>query len=163
MGNKVAWPVIHLVQRLSMMLTLCCSIYLIVFLLINAHDNSITAGSNNVSLKDTSLISAVPVLDSKPNGAAVSVQSRDIFSLSDIGPSGTVENTPKGQLPAHLKIVAMLIANPSQIVIEDAFAKKTFFIDTDHPQDGIKMVSAGNGQMVVNYQGQDITVPLTKN
>ena len=162
MGNTVAWPIIRLVQRLSMFLTLGCCAYLIVFLFSKNHDNTMPVESNEGALKSTVLVSPTPVLDLKPNDGSVSAQARDIFSLSDIGPSGAVENTPKGQLPAHLKIVGILVADPSQIIIEDTFAKKTFFIDEYHPQDGIKIVQVRANQMMINYQGQDINVPINK-
>ena len=163
MGNRIAWPIIHLVQRVSMILTLGCCIYLIFFLLFKTHDNSISVENNNAPLKDTDLVSPTPVLSLKSNTTSVSVQARDIFSLSGVGPSGALENTPKGQLPAHLKVVAILIANPSQIVIEDTYAKKTYFVDEDHPQNGIKIARVSKKQIVINYQGQEITVPVMKN
>jgi len=119
--------------------------------------------NNNAPMKDTVLVSPTPALDLNLNKEPDSAQARDIFSLSDVDSTGTIENTPKGQLPAHLKIVGILIADPSQIIIEDTFAKKTFFIDEYHPQDGIKIVRVIANQMTVNYQGQDINVPVTKN
>jgi hypothetical protein len=163
MGNTVAWPIIRLVQRLSMILTLSSCVYLIFFLLFRNHDNSMPVGSNAAALKGAVLASPIPVLDLNPNAGPASAQARDIFSLSDVGPSGAIENTPKGQLPAHLKIVGILVADPSQIIIEDTFAKKTYFIDEYHPQDGIKIVQVKANQMLINYQGQDIHVPINKN
>ena len=158
MGNTFAWPIIRLVQRLSIIVTLGCCSYLIVFLLSKNHD-----ADTNEHLKDAVLVSPMPVLDLKPNVEAESAQTRDIFTLSDVDSSGMIENTPKGQLPAHLKIVGILVADPSQIIIEDTFAKKTYFIDEYHPQDGIKIVRVVADQMTINYQGQDINVPVTKN
>jgi hypothetical protein len=163
MGNTLAWPMIRLVQRLSMILTLGSCVYLISFLLFRNHDNSMPVGNNAVPPKGDILVSPNPVLDLNPSEESAPVQARDIFSLSDVGPSGTLENTPKGQLPAHLKIVGILVADPSQIVIEDTFAKKTYFIDENHPQDGIKIVQVRANQMMINYQGQDINVPINKN
>ncbi len=161
MGNTFAWPIIRLVQRLSMILTLGCCAYLIVFLISRNHDNVMPVEKNGGALKDTVLISASPVLDQPANND--SGPARDIFSLSDVGPSGAIENTPKGQLPAHLKIVGILVADPSQIIVEDTFARKTYFIDEYHPQDGIKIVQVKLNQMTINYQGQEINVPITKN
>jgi hypothetical protein len=162
MPNRIALPIIHLIQRLSMVLTLGCCIYLVFFLLFMGREGFGTAETNHAPLKNVNLASPAPVVGLKPNNISVSFHVRNIFSLSDAGPSDFVENTPNGQLPAHLKIVAMVIADPSQIVIEDTFTKKTYFIDEAHPQDGIKMVRTDKKQMVINYQGQDIIVPITK-
>jgi type II secretory pathway component PulC len=116
-----------------------------------------------VSKKEIALISPSPVLDLQPYDASANAQARDIFSLTTtVTSSGSVENTPKGQLPDHLKVVGILIAHPSQIIIEDTSANTTYFIDQDHPQDGIKMLKVAPDQMTINYQGQDIIVPVTK-
>jgi type II secretory pathway component PulC len=123
-----------------------------------------TTESNGASSKEMALVSTVPVLDLKSNDGSGTIEGRDIFSLSDADDtSGNVENTPQGQLPAHLKIVGILISNPSQIIIEDTFAKKTYFIDESDPQDGIKIVKVNKDQMTINYHGQDIYVPIRKN
>jgi len=153
---------IRLVQRISMILTLGCCVYLVIFLLSKNNGNSMLLESKNTP-KDAVLISPTPALDLKPYNGAVAVQARDIFSLSDVDSSGAIENTPHGQLPAHLKIVGLVIADPSQIVIEDTFAQKTYFIDEDHPQDGISIKQVIANQMTINYQGQDINVPVIKN
>ncbi len=164
MGNSFAWPMIRLFQRLSMVVTLCCCAYVIFFLFYKSKENPMSEDSRNVSIKSTGLISQSPVLDLKPYDASVDGQARDIFSLNTpVSPSGAVENTPKGQLPDHLKIVGILIAHPSQIIIEDTLANKTYFIDEGNPQDGIKIVQVKKDQMVINYQGGDISVPINKN
>jgi len=152
---------IRLVQRLSMILTLACCIYLIIFILSKSHDNLMPAENSKVALKDAVLISPTPLLEKK--AADETAPTRDIFTLSDVGPSGALENTPKGQLPAHLKIVGIVVADPSQIVIEDTFTRKTYFIDENHPQGGIKIVQIKAGEMTINFQGQDIHVPISKN
>ncbi len=162
MGNTFAWPIICLAQRLSMILTLGCCGYVIFFLLFKNQDNSMLENSGIVPAKAIGLVSPSPAFDLKPYDASADAQARDIFSLTAVGPSGAVENTPKGQLPAHLKIVGILIAHPSQIIIEDSFAHKTYFIDEGNPQAGIKIVRVNKDQMVINYQGQDIPVPINK-
>ena len=49
MGNTFAWPIIRLVQRLSMILTLGCCIYVIFFLLSKNQDNPMSEKSNDCS------------------------------------------------------------------------------------------------------------------
>jgi hypothetical protein len=164
MANTYAGPMIRLVQRLCMILTLSCCAYMVYFLFSKKQDNSMTIENNDVSSKDTGLLSLSPVIGSKPQVSGDNVQARDIFSLTaEVSPSGNVENTPKGQLPAHLKVVGILISHPSQIIIENAFEKKTYFIDEGgSPQDGIKIVRVGKDQMIINYQGEEISVPVSK-
>jgi hypothetical protein len=136
--------------------------YIICFLLSKGPDNSVTTESNGTISKDTGLVSTVPVLDLKSYDGSGSIEARDIFSPATVGPYGEVENTPKGQLPAHLKIVGILISNPSQIVIEDTLAGKTYFINEGESQAGIKIKQVSRDQMIINFQGQDIHVPITK-
>ena len=164
MGNTFAWPMIRLVRRLSMILTLGCCVYVIFFLFFKDRDNAMPQiGQGAVGANNIALIAPSPVLDMKPYDASVGTQARDIFSLdTSVGPSGAVENTPKGQLPEHLKIVGILIGSPSQIIIEDEFVKKTYFIDEGTSQAGIKIEQVNKDRMLINYQGQDITVPITK-
>jgi len=164
MGNTFAWPIIRLVQRLSMIVTLCCCAYVVFFLFTKSKEEPLSESHKNVSPKGIGLFAPLPVFDLKPYDASSNTQARDIFSLtSTVSPSGAVEDTPKGQLPVHLKIVGILVAHPSQIIIEDTLVNKTFFIQEGSPQDGIKIVRVSKGQMVIYYQGQDISVPINKN
>lgn len=163
MVNTFAWPIIRLVQRLAMVLTLGCCVYVVVFLLSKNPENSMTAENIDSPKKAVGLVSPVSVTDMKPFDATLSSQARDIFSLPTVvNPSGNAENTPKGELPSHMKVVGILLSNPSQIVIEDTLANKTYFIDEGHPQAGIKILHVNKDQMIINYQGQDIAVPITK-
>jgi len=163
MANTFALSLIRLAQRLFILLMLSCCAYVIVFFFSKDQDNVITENNKLVSKKGIALISPSPVLDLQPYDALANSQARDIFSLTTtVSSSSAVENTPKGQLPDHLKVVGILIAHPSQIIIEDTSSNTTYFIDDDHPQDGIKMLKAGPDQIIINYQGQDIIVPVTK-
>jgi hypothetical protein len=164
MENTFAWPVIRLVQRLSVFITVACCVYAVFFLFFKHQDNPMPEKSSIVSTKGTGLVSPSPVFDLKPYDASADAQARDIFSMAPAGnPSGAVENTPQGQLPDHLKIVGILVAHPSQIIIEDSLANKTYFIDEGNPQAGIKIVKVNKDQMIINYQGQAISVPIKKN
>jgi len=154
---------IRLFQRLSIVLTLGCLAYVILFSLSKNQDDAISDKNNIVPAKGIGLITPSPVFDLQPYEASANSQARDIFSLATTTPSGAVESTPKGQLPDHLKVVGILIGHPSQIVIEDTSSNSSYFVDEAHPQGGIKMVKVGHDQMVINYQGQDIIVPITKN
>lgn len=164
MGNTYSWPIVRLVQRLSMVLTLGCCVYVIVFLFTKNQDNFMPEKSNIISKKALGLVAPAPVFDLKPYDTSANAQGRDIFSsTTTVSPTGTVENTPKGQLPAHFKIVGIVIAHPSQIIVEDSFVNKTYFIDEGGTQAGIKIVRVDKDKMTINYQGQNIDVPITKN
>jgi len=163
MGHTFAWPIIRLVQRSSMVLTLGCCAYVIIFLFSKNQDNPMPVNSSVQVQQGIGLVKPEPALDLKPYHASANLQERDIFSMAtEVSSSGTVVNTPKGQLPDHLKVVGVIIANPSQIIIEDTSSKNTYFIDEGHPQAGIKIVRVGKGQMIINYQGGDIPVPIKK-
>ena len=162
MVNTFSLSLIRLAQRLFMLLMLSCCTYVVFFLFSKDQDNPMPNNNAVASKKGVALIAPVPVFNLKPYDASVNVQARDIFSLASVNPSGVVENTPKGQLPNHLKVVGILIAHPSQIVIEDTFSNTTYFIDQENPQDGIKIVKVGRDQMTINYQGQDIILPVNK-
>ncbi len=163
MNPRIAWPMIQWVQRLSMALTLGCCAYLAFFWTVKGHETVNAEDHHAAASKEEGLALSTPLLEMKANEALPAVQPRDIFSLSYVSPSGMIENTPKGELPAHLKVVGIVIAQEPQLIVEDAFAKQTFFIDQDHPQDGIKIVSADSKVMIINYQGQEIRLPVSKN
>jgi hypothetical protein len=164
MGNTVALPIIRLGVRLSMIFTLGCFAYVVYSLLFQGKDKALTDDADLVPAKAVAQAAPSPVFDLKPYDASGNDQIRDIFSLNtSVSPSGAIESTVKGQLPEHLKIVGILIAHPSQIIIEDGFDHKTYFIDESTPQDGIKIVRASQDGMTINYQGQDINVPIAKN
>lgn len=115
------------------------------------------------STKGVALMTPSPAFDLKPFNALLDSQGRDIFSLTPSLPSGAAKSTPKGQLPDNLKIVGILIAHPSQIVIEDTSSNSTYFIDEGESKDGVKIVKVDQDRMTINYQGQDIVVPVSKN
>ena len=164
MGNTFALPIIRLGQRLFIVLTLSCFAYVVFFLLSKNQDNPMPENSSVLAAKAADMLPPSPVFDLKPYDASTQPQARDIFSMTTVdGSSSTAESTPKGQLPDHLKVVGILIAHPSQIIIEDSSVNKTYFIDEANPQGGIKIVKVGPDQMVINYQGQNIPVPITKN
>jgi hypothetical protein len=164
MGNTFAWPIIRLIQRLSVVLTLCCCAYVILFLLSQSHNNFLPENSKVVPLKGIDLTSSSAAFDLRPyQETGQMAQARDIFSLNtSVSSSGDIENTAQGQFLDHLRIVGILISHPSQIIVEDSLAKKTYFIDEGTSQAGIKIVRVGKERMIINYQGQDISVPINR-
>ncbi len=164
MVNILTLPLIRLAQRLSMILTVCCFLYVVIYLFSKDQDNASSQTRDIIPSTSTAMVAPVSVLDLNPYVA--SPNARDIFSMdTTAGPAGTqaVQNTPKGQLPDHLKVVGILVADPAQIIIEDTSANTTYFIEQGHPQAGIRIVRVNKDQMIINYQGQDIPVPIHKN
>jgi len=162
MGNTFSLGLIRLIQRLSMILTLGCCGYVIIFLFSKNQDNGMV--NNSSAAKPVVAALSLPSADDgiKPYPEAVNNQARDIFSLAAENLTGVANNTPKGQLPDNLKVVGIIVAKPSQIIIEDSLSKKTYFIDETTPQAGIKIIRVNKDEMTINYQGQDIPVPIIK-
>jgi hypothetical protein len=148
-----------------MLLTLGCCAYITFFLLSKNRDNIMPNSSSHVPAKNIGAMTplSTPANDFISNSMPFNAQSRDLFSITPaVSPNGPGESTPKGQLPAHLKIVGIVIAHPAQIIIEDSLLNQTYFIDEGNPQAGIKIVKVGKDKMVINYQGQDIDVSVNK-
>ena len=162
MSNGLGLPIIRLVQRLSMLLTLGCFLYIAFFLISKAKEDVLPDNSSAVASSSMGSVSVSPLLAIQTD-SSVNTQARDIFSLSTDSAGAVLEATPKGQLPNHLKVVGIVVAHPSQIIIEDSLVNKTYFIDETHPDGGVKIVKTGRDQMIINYQGQDIPVAITKN
>ena len=163
--NTFALSFIRFIQRLSIVLTLSCCAYIIFFFFTKNQDILIPENDAVASTQGVALMTPSPstAFDLKPFDALADSQGRDIFSLTPSVPSGAAKSTPKGQLPDNLKIVGILIAHPSQIVIEDTSTNSTYFIDEGESKDGVKIVKVDQDRMTINYQGQDIVVPVSKN
>jgi type II secretory pathway component PulC len=146
-----------------MILTLGSCAYVIFFLVFKNKDNLLPENNRIIGANNISLLSPSPVFDLKSEDASLDPHARDIFSMGTAVDLSGVENTPIGQLPDHFKIVGILIAHPSQIIIEDRLANKTYFINEGSPQAGIKIMRVRKDQMIINYQGQNISVPIDKN
>ena len=160
MERTIAYSLIYLFKRLSMAVVALCLVYIFFFLIFPGHDRS-TSEAVHAS-KKAALIAPAPVLDLKPLGSTNNFEGRDVFSLSPINTSGAIENTPKGQLPSNLKVVGIVVARPSQIIIEDSLANQTYFIDEGTTQAGIRIKNVERDQMTINFRGEDIPIPVTK-
>jgi len=162
MGNILPWPMIIFFQRLSMVLTLASCVYIAFFIAFKFQENPVIFNNSAPIGQRPILNEPSTVLDLKPYNPSIG-QERDVFSLASEAPSGTIINTPKGQLPNNLKVVGILIGHPSQIIIEDSLSNKTYFINEGNVQAGIRIEQVSVDKMIINYQGQDIPIPITKN
>ena len=150
-------PYARQVRILFIAVTLGCVVYMGYFLLVARRSPVLM--DDGSSTKDTAV--DPPALDLKPyETLAAGIQTRDIFSSGPMDAAGVLAQTPKGQFPAHLKVVGIVIARPAQIIIEDSDSKQTYFISEHDPQAGIKIARVDKDQIIVNYQGQNISVPI---
>lgn len=111
---------------------------------------------------------AVPVqgriLDSGPSmqELAALLEARNIFMPAPAGAVAASAATPAGQLPDNLKIVGIIVGTPSQVIIEDAQAKQTYFLNEGDTQAGVTVKHINSDQVVLAFQGQDIAVAFTQ-
>ena len=94
---------------------------------------------------------------------AVPDKSLNIFtSRNSVINSANVQQTPTGQLPAQFKVVGLVVADPAQVIIEDASARQTYFITQDKPQAGISIERVEKDKIIVQYQDQSIAIPVNQ-
>ncbi|MBF0510785.1 MAG: hypothetical protein HQL13_00480 [Candidatus Omnitrophica bacterium] len=152
-------PTVYLLEGVFIVLTLCSCVYIVFFLLFKNHPDILP---ETIVLPKTDV--ALNAMSFAPEFASVSgAQTRDIFSLPASTTTGNAALPPKGQLPGNLKVVGIVIASGAQVVIEDSSKNTTYFIDERHPQGGIKIVNVQKDKIIINYQEQDIALPVTKN
>ncbi len=162
MPNILALPSLRLTKWLFVVLTLGALGYMAQFFM-KAYPNTALVVESAALPREEPVEPAAPDLPMVSyDQLAQAVASRNIFSSTASAQTAAAEQTPLGQLPSHLKIVGILIANPSQIVIEDAQVKQTYFITQGAPQGGIDIARVNGHQMVLSYQGQEIAVELNK-
>jgi hypothetical protein len=152
MGTALS-PIIRWTQRSSIILTFCCVVYIIFYLCTQDNFTPPTGVASGRSILNPAL-----VLDLKPYDVT---NARDVFSPAPAGSAtaGMVEDT-SAQLPSYLKIVGIVIGHPSQLIVEDKLVNQTYFIQEGSPHAGIKIVKASRKQMIIDYQGQDISLAV---
>ena len=160
MINILSLSIPVLIKRCSIVLTLCCAAYIVYFFVIS-YPKPLFIESGRFS-KDA-VVSAPAMVFELPSfeSVASTIQQRDIFMAPGVEALPlAVEQTPEGNLPAHFKVVGIMIAHPSQLIIEDLAARKTYFIIEGRPQAGINIVRVEKDRIIVNHQGQDILISV---
>ncbi len=104
-------------------------------------------------------------LETKPYAFYESrIKGRDIFGFAaPAAADPAASGTPSGELPAHLKVVGIVIAYPAQVIIEDTDAHQTYFIEEGKAQAGIKIERAAKDKIFINYQNQSIAIAVKGN
>ena len=115
--------------------------------------------------------SSFPSTDSKENISVVDdnlvalVAKRDLFNavLMPKDLNAALPTQLPNSLPVNFKVVGVILGNPSQIVIEDSNTHQTHFITKGNQSEGIDLLDVNRSQAVIQYQGQEITLPIEAN
>ncbi|MBF0593570.1 MAG: hypothetical protein HQL22_01235 [Candidatus Omnitrophica bacterium] len=115
----------------------------------------------------TSSTESIPKVDIKfPDDYSayeVKFKSRDLF-FSETPPEPAANNgQPALSLdgfPANIRVVAILLGKPAQVVLEDTSINKTYFVTEGKDNDGIGLSRLDKNTVVVNYHGQNVPVAL---
>ncbi len=148
------------IKLVSIALAVSCTMYMVYFLTMSTQtftDDSLLTSKDMVL--DLPLLSA----DLKPEeSGAENNPSPNIFSLRRATTTPVMEAAPSGQLPPNLKVTGIVIAHPSQVVIEDESSGQTYFITEEKSELGMRIKSVNNKNLIIDYQGQDIFVPINQ-
>ncbi len=91
----------------------------------------------------------------------VDIRKRDIFNLSaSVETSAGIQQVITGELPGTMKVVGIVLGRAPQVVVEDTSAMHTYFISEGKPDGGITLVEVQKDKIIINYQGQNISVPV---
>ena len=88
------------------------------------------------------------------------LSKRDIFNYAPIDMKEQSHEMMSPSLPAYLRIVGILMSTPSEIVIEDTQAHKTYFLKEGEVAEPFQIFSLKDGKLVLAYQGQSFEVNL---
>ena len=100
---------------------------------------------------------------------AAKITKRDIFSSSIDTTDLENKTVVTGVLPSHLKVVGIIIGKndtgdkPAEIILEDTNAHETIFIKQGKEQNGISIQKVDANQVILNYQGQAVAIPIKEN
>jgi type II secretory pathway component PulC len=159
MNLTFSWPFILLLRRFFIFLTVSCALYAVYFMFIQSRSPEVEVRQKTEEIVVPKVVLDVPIDES----VYTNIQNRNIFSSAAAQPANAGANnvsTPTGQLPAHLKVVGLVIGEPSQVIIEDTTLSQTHFISEGHPQAGISIARVNKNEIIINYQGETISLPI---
>ena len=94
---------------------------------------------------------------------AAFLKKRNIFDYGSADTSaGTTPAAPAGQLPEHLKVVGIILADKPEVVIEDTQSKQTYFVQEGQKTGDLEIERIKGNSVVLLYQGQTIEVEAHK-
>jgi hypothetical protein len=90
----------------------------------------------------------------------------DVFStgatMNGEAATSNAELTPTGQLPDHIKVVAVMRGAVATVVIEDTAKARTYFLEEKKTEGEFRLMSVNATRAILMYQGQTIEVSLKK-
>lgn len=156
-------PKILLIKRLCIGLTALCIVWMF-FMLSAAYSSKkiLPQSLGAVKAKELKEIQ----LNIEPVALPEQFKTRDIF-YAPVPVVAAAAEAP-GELPAqvstaipsHLKVVGVLIGNPSEVIIEDTNAKQTYFIREGKPQAGIGIEEVNRNEIVIKVEGRNVSIPI---
>ena len=87
---------------------------------------------------------------------------RDLFNTAamPLNLNGMNAQPVSTTLPPFLKVVGVVIGNPSQIAIEDMNTRETYIIAKGSQDHGIELIKLERDKALVKYNGQEIMLTL---
>ena len=115
-----------------------------------------------IKVKNTSVNSTIDLPVPLPyESYASKIKKRNVFSSSIDSSELNLANAVKpGTLPSHLKVVGIVVGDPTEVILEDTNSRQTFFIRQGHEENGMSIQKVESNQVILNYQGQAVTIPL---
>ena len=156
------WPIIKIIERLLLAMLVGAVAYIVYFCV--ARPLSVTETVTVPAIKPFSSDDGTIAVALAPYEQYASFFRRDIFS-NDPTAADVAANpiTPAGQLPSNLRIVGIVLAKTPEIIIEDASARQTYFIRQGQVSNNISFKRVEGNTLWLEYQGQEIAVPVKKN
>lgn len=139
-------------------------LYILYFFTANHHNIPAGPGPQAVESTPESDISA-PVLSSLPSYEhyASKINRRDLFSSSTVSTDLSTLTAAPGALPGDLKVVGIVVGNPSEVIIENTTSHQTLFIQQGKETDGISIQKVQAHQVILTYKGESVAIPLKEN
>ena len=154
-----------LIKQLQILLgsVVLLSLGYIGFFQINYKDKDVVLPHSLATVNTSPAVLVLPQAQPYEKVAEI-LKERDIFSRISLQPDLN-SAVPSGQLPPNIKLVGIIISNPTQVVLEDTLLKQTqFIIEGQKTVDGINIERIENekGVVYLNYHGQIIPLHLEK-
>ncbi len=162
MSISLHWLVI--LERMFLGVLGGACLYILYFSTTNHHHLPISPDTQTVESTAESTISAsvLPSLPSYENYAS-KINRRDLFSSSTVSTDLSTLTAAPGALPGDLKVVGIVVGNPSEVIIENTISHQTLFIQQGKETDGISIQKVQAHQVILSYKGESVVIPLKEN
>ena len=148
------------VQIVLIVVLIALVVYIGSFILRRSDEVSVSVPDMKEQFEGEAVLNTVLPVADLYDVYANKIAGRDIFSSVSPAVSAFTQPVSESELPANLKVVGVVIGQPSEIIIEDTSARQTYFILEGQSQGGIMLQRISNGQAVLSYQGKNIIVKV---